>query len=87
MPETWSSAFHEYAVEHDKFHVAYVIDGVTRLNVSTSDPAAPLFWPMPFYLILNTAVGGGWPGSPNATTALPTKHVIDYVKVAQYKGA
>ena len=86
MPATWATEFHEYAMEHDKSHLAYVIDGVTVLNVSTDDAAAPLFWPMPFYLILNTAVGGSWPGEPNATTTFPTYHVIDYVKVTQFKG-
>jgi len=36
---------------------------------------------MPFYLILNTAIGGSWPGDPNASTVFPVYHTIDYVKV------
>ena len=47
--------------------------------------SAPLLWPMPFYLYLNTAVGGGWPGMPNASTVFPAQHVIDYVLVSTQK--
>jgi beta-glucanase (GH16 family) len=34
----------------------------------------------PFYLILNTAVGGYWPGFPDQTTVFPQYHEIDYVR-------
>jgi beta-glucanase (GH16 family) len=37
----------------------------------------------PHYLILNTAVGGAWPGNPDATTSFPQFHDIDYVRVYQ----
>lgn len=81
LPPDWSTAFHEYAVEHSLTHLAFVYDGVTILNTSVNDPAKPLFWPVPFYLILNTAIGGQWPSNPNASTIFPVYHVIDYVKV------
>jgi len=38
---------------------------------------------MPFYLIINTALGGSWPGEPTADTVLPVDHVIDYVTVSR----
>jgi beta-glucanase (GH16 family) len=34
-----------------------------------------------FYLILNLAVGGGWPGSPNASTQFPARMLVDWVRV------
>lgn len=88
MPADWGAAFHEYAVERSASHIAYVIDGVTVLNASThpGNASAPLLWPMPFYLYLNTAVGGNWPGMPNASTAFPAEHVIDYVLVSTARG-
>jgi hypothetical protein len=53
-------------------------------STSTDNPADDIkLWPIPFYLILNSAVGGGWPGEPDATTASPTYHVIDSVKVVR----
>jgi beta-glucanase (GH16 family) len=39
----------------------------------------------PHYLILNTAVGGSWPGNPDSTTTFPQYHDIDYVRVFQKK--
>jgi len=36
---------------------------------------------IPFSLILNVAVGGDWPGPPDATTPFPATMVVDYVRV------
>jgi beta-glucanase (GH16 family) len=36
---------------------------------------------MPFYIILNTAVGGAWGGNPDGKTVFPQYHYIDYVRV------
>ena len=35
----------------------------------------------PFYVILNLAVGGYWPGYPDATTVLPQRILVDWVRV------
>jgi len=35
----------------------------------------------PFFLILNVAVGGNWPGAPDGTTTFPQKMLVDYVRV------
>ena len=77
----WSSSFHEYALERSSTHIAFVYDGVTVLNVSSGNASQPKLWPVPFYLILNTAIGGPWPGPTSPSTVFPTYHVIDYVKV------
>ena len=34
----------------------------------------------PFFLLLNLAVGGAWPGDPDATTTFPQQLVVDYVR-------
>ena len=36
-----------------------------------------------FFFIFNVAVGGNWPGAPNATTVFPQKMMVDYVRVFQ----
>jgi beta-glucanase (GH16 family) len=36
-----------------------------------------------FFLILNVAVGGNWPGSPDASTQFPQKMHVDYIRVFQ----
>ncbi|HTX53498.1 MAG TPA: hypothetical protein VMD08_08805, partial [Candidatus Baltobacteraceae bacterium] len=37
----------------------------------------------PFFLILNVAVGGQWPGNPDSTTEFPQRMLVDYVRVSQ----
>lgn len=79
----FGTAFHEYAMERGKDYLAFVVDGKTMTNVTRSDAKKPLFWDMPFYLILNSAVGGKWPGPATEQTVFPTHHLIDYVRVSQ----
>jgi beta-glucanase (GH16 family) len=82
MGENWDADFHEFGVERTKDYIAFSVDGVVLVNSSTSELDV-LLWPMPFYLILNSAVGGSWPGEPDARTVSPTRHVIDYVRLAR----
>ena len=65
-------------MERGEAHVAFALDGAVTLNVTTA-----AFWNVPFYLILNSALGGGWPGSVNASTILPARPRIDYVRVSR----
>jgi beta-glucanase (GH16 family) len=39
---------------------------------------------VPMFLILNTAVGGNWPGNPNATSVFPQQFKVDWVRVSQW---
>ena len=73
----YSKDFHLYALEWDPDEIRWFVDG--QLIHSTRDgvPHAP------HYLILNSAVGGSWPGNPDATTVFPQFHDIDYVRVYQ----
>lgn len=67
--------FHVFALEWDEEEIRWYIDGVKRSSVSRNVPKEP------FYIILNTAVGGIMPGNPDATTVFPQYHEIDYVRV------
>jgi beta-glucanase (GH16 family) len=40
-------------------------------------------WNLPQFYIFNVAVGGNWPGNPDATTSFPQQMVIDYIRVYQ----
>jgi beta-glucanase (GH16 family) len=79
---SYTSDYHIFAVDWDHDSVRYSVDGhvyetLYRANVSASQ------WVFdgPFFLILNVAVGGKWPGSPNASTVFPEKMWVDYVRV------
>lgn len=79
----WDTEFHEYAIEHGSSYLAFVYDGEVLVNKSSAQDPSLLFWLVDRYLIMNTAIGGGWPGPPDATTTFPTYHAIDYVRVAR----
>ncbi|GIL63480.1 hypothetical protein Vafri_17532 [Volvox africanus] len=53
----------------------------TQTTVPTG-PNSP--FDAPFYIIINLAVGGDWPGAPNAVTTFPSQLLVDYVRVMGY---
>jgi beta-glucanase (GH16 family) len=77
--------FHVYATEWNASAVQFFVDGSLYWTVTPAQlPAgASWVWDQPFFILLNFAVGGNWPGSPNATSSFPQEMVIDYVRVYQ----
>lgn len=73
--------FHDYEVEWGADSVIGRIDGVTVFT-RTLDSTMTEFRE-PFYLILNQAVGGNWPGKPSRSTVFPSTMYVDYVRVYQ----
>ena len=76
--------FHVFAVEWEINAIRWYVDGTlfsTKTNADTNGNA----WVFDhgFFIILNLAVGGDWPGAPDSTTVFPQKFVIDYVHVCQ----
>ena len=60
----------------------WLVDNVVFNTLNTS-PAQLAEFQEKFFLIFNVAVGGNWPGSPDATTQLPQTMYVDYVRVFQ----
>jgi beta-glucanase (GH16 family) len=73
----FSKDFHTFTLEWEPEELRWYIDGVKRFSTKKNIPNVP------FYIVLNTAVGGDWPGDPDGTTVFPQYHVIDYVRVYQ----
>ena len=76
--------FHTYAVEWDEFEMRWYFDGVqfAMQNAWTSTAAPfPAPFDQPFHILLNLAVGGNWPGSPDGTTVFPATMEVDWVRV------
>lgn len=61
------------------------MDGGLYLTITEADIPEDTEWVFdhPFYLLMNVAVGGTWPGSPDETTVFPQSMQIDYVRVYQ----
>lgn len=80
-----TKAFHTYGIEWTPTQVRWYFDGEL---VKTWDECKEYkcIADEPMYLILNTAVGGQWPGNPDKTTVFPQSFVIDSVTVWEYTG-
>jgi len=77
--------FHVYAVSWTADRVSFSLDDHEFYAVTKADLERVGEWvfDQPFYLLLNVAVGGTWPGSPSDVTTWPQQMVVDYVRVYQ----
>ncbi len=81
-----SDGFHTYAAEWDPGVIRWYVDGklTYERNRTTTTWLDQAFAPgKKFFLRLNLAVGGNWPGSPDAATKFPGDYIIDYVRAYQ----
>ena len=63
---------------------AFSADAATGASSRKRTPSPPpKFWDKAWYLIINTAIGGGWPGPVQPDTVFPITHAVDYVRVAR----
>lgn len=84
-----AAQWHTYGMIWTKGSVAYYIDDPTHpyVTYTTADLAKfnRAVWPFDAgqsnFILLNLAVGGDWPGPPNAETAFPAEMLIDYVRI------
>ena len=83
--QKFSDDFHTFAVEWEPNVVRFYVDGLLYRTQTPADLPAGKSWVFdhPFFIILNVAVGGGWPGNPDSTTVFPQKMLVDYVRVYQ----
>ncbi len=75
----YTKDFHLYVLEWEPHVMCWFVDGEMIHSTNQGIPHTPP------YLILNTAIGGNWPGDPDDTTVFPQYHDIDYVRVYQRK--
>jgi beta-glucanase (GH16 family) len=81
--QNFADDFHLYAVEWSPDTVRFFIDANLYATFRQSDWPAGGKWVFdhPFFIILNLAVGGDWPGPPDASTKFPQSMLVDYVRV------
>jgi beta-glucanase (GH16 family) len=77
--------FHVYAVEWEPGAIRWYVDGKQYHAVTPASLPAGAKWVYdhPFYLLLNLAVGGTWPGDPDGTSTFPQTMLVDYVRAYQ----
>ncbi|MGB9146174.1 MAG: family 16 glycosylhydrolase [Acidobacteriaceae bacterium] len=81
-----ASDWHVYGMIWTKGEIQYYIDSPSNIY-ATYTPSSQSGGTWPFdsgsgaFIILNLAVGGNWPGSPNGTTPFPSQLLVDYVRI------
>ncbi|MCC8251342.1 glycoside hydrolase family 16 protein [Saccharothrix luteola] len=79
----FADGFHTFAIEWSPTGIAWSVDGNVYQRRTPADVGGNQWvFNKPFFIILNLAVGGEWPGYPDATTTFPQQFVIDYVRVS-----
>lgn len=75
--------FHIFAVEWEPGTIRWYFDGRLYQTRTAAEMVNNMRWVFdhPFFIILNVAVGGYWPGKPDATTVFPVRMEVDYVRV------
>jgi beta-glucanase (GH16 family) len=75
--------YHLFAVEWEPEAIRFYTDGHLYATRTPKDLPAGKKWVFdhPFFIILNAAVGGSWPGNPDSTTVFPQTMLVDYVRV------
>ncbi len=78
--------FHLYAVEWTTNQIKWFVDSEQYFVVTPANLPNGTTWVFtrPQFVILNVAVGGGWPGSPDGTTTFPQRMTVDYIRVYDY---
>lgn len=87
--EQVNTGFHVYAVEWSPERIRFYLDDKLIVERTPKDLPAGTKWVYdhPFFIILNVAVGGEWPGYPDETTVFPQRMLVDYVRVYKAKAA
>jgi len=79
--------FHVFAVEWEPNEIRFYVDAQLYQTRTPADLPEDTRWVFdhPFFLILNLAVGGKWPGNPNPSTKFPQQMLVDYVRAYSRK--
>ncbi|QNA90985.1 glycoside hydrolase family 16 protein [Massilia sp. Dwa41.01b] len=77
----YADDFHVFAVEWEPHEIRWYRDGILYHTATPKLVKGEWVFEHPFFVILNLAVGGYWPGYPDATTPLPQRMLVDYVRV------
>jgi beta-glucanase (GH16 family) len=82
----FADEFHVDAIEWDAGATRWYVDDVRYQTVTLKDPPGRWVSDHPFFSILNVAVGGYWPGSPDDTAVFPQTMRVDYVRAYEKSG-
>ncbi|RKR89662.1 beta-glucanase (GH16 family) [Micromonospora pisi] len=80
--QAFADAFHTFTVDWAPDSVTWYVDGNQYARKTPADLRGNRWvYDHPFFMIMNVAVGGYWPGYPDGSTQFPQQMLIDYVRV------
>ncbi|SOD67570.1 Beta-glucanase, GH16 family [Streptomyces zhaozhouensis] len=80
--EIFADDFHTFAIDWAPDSLVWSVDGQVYQELTPADLGGDAWvFNKPFFMILNVAVGGNWPGPPDDSTSFPQQMVVDYVSV------
>jgi beta-glucanase (GH16 family) len=81
--DTLKNDFHVYAIEWQENEIRWYFDEQEYFKLTPADVPSDWIFDHDFFIIMNMAVGGRWPGYPDETTVFPQFMTVDYVRVYQ----
>ncbi|MCK2244119.1 MULTISPECIES: family 16 glycosylhydrolase [unclassified Crossiella] len=82
----YTDGFHDFAVEWSPTDIKWFVDGQLYQQRTAADLRGNRWvFDHRFFMILNLAVGGNWPGSPDGSTVFPQHLVVDWVRVFEWR--
>lgn len=78
---SFADDFHVFAVDWEPGSLTWSVDGVAYNTITPDDVGGDWVFDQEFFMILNVAVGGQWPGYPDQSTQFPQEMKVDYVRV------
>lgn len=85
--QKFADDFHLFAVEWEERQIRWYVDNGLYHFLTAEDVPGKWVFDYPFFILLNVAVGGHWPGYPDETTQFPQHMYVDYVRVYSKEGA
>ena len=78
----YQDEFHVFTIKWTLNSIIWYIDNV-QFHIIDTTPAELSEFQEDFHLLINLAVGGNWPGNPDATTTFSQYLIVDYIRVFQ----
>jgi beta-glucanase (GH16 family) len=79
--QKFADDFHLFAVEWEPNQIRWYVDNILYNTLTVENVPGKWVFGHPFFILLNVAVGGYWPGYPDETTIFPQFMAVDYVRV------
>jgi beta-glucanase (GH16 family) len=82
--EKFKDEFHVFSLVWEEDLIQILLDDVVYQTFTPGNTGGqPYPFNQPFYFLFNIAVGGDFPGNPDATTVFPQYMIVDYIRVFQ----